>query len=354
MRRLTVPVALLALALALALAPGGAAATAAFAAPTTASTTIPVRTGTTPATTPPTAPVYDGKGRIIETPLAPPEQPQRLDADRATAALLAYPKVRDWLKRYPVRSRTTSADFNEQFRYWNVHVSAPEAGEIATGHVDDLTGTVTEAWTGPQVAWKMARGYPGAFGGQKINSYPVWLAFCALFLIGLVDWRRPFSLRTLDLLAMLAFSVSLWFFNRGNIFASAPLAYPPFAYLIGRGIWIGITGRAPRGRPRWPVWILLAATVFAAGFRIGLNVRASNVIDVGYSGVIGAQRIVDGEAPWGNFPVEDKLKPGGPKDAAGEIRERIQTNGRCESANPQGDTYGPVAYESYIPGVALF
>ena len=44
------------------------------------------------------------------------------------------------------------------------------------------------------------------------------------------------------------------------------------------------------------------------------------------------------------------LKACGPKDAAGEIRDRIQTNGRCESANPQGDTYGPVAYEAYLPG----
>jgi hypothetical protein len=107
-----------------------------------------------------------------------------------------------------------------------------------------------------------------------------------------------------------------------------------------------------------PVWVLLAATVFLAGFRIGLNVEKSNVIDVGYSGVIGAERIAkDGEAPWGNFPVEKTtpngkttLKACGPADASGEIRNWIQTNGRCEGANPEGDTYGPVAYESYIPG----
>ena len=82
------------------------------------------------------------------------------------------------------------------------------------------------------------------------------------------------------------------------------------------------------------MWILLAATVFAAGFRIGLNVRASNVIDVGYSGVIGAERIVAGESPYGHMPVEESLKACGAADAEGEIRERIQTNGRCESANP--------------------
>ena len=49
-----------------------------------------------------------------------------------------------------------------------------------------------------------------------------------------------------------------------------------------------------------------------------------------------------------------KLKPCGPKDAEGEIRERIQANGCCESADDRGDTYGPVAYEAYLPGLAAF
>ena len=102
--------------------------------------------------------------------------------------------------------------------------------------MDDATGRVTEAWTGPQVAWKMARGYEGAFGG-KSSTAEVWLAFCALFLLGLLDWRRPLSLRTLDLLVLLSFSVSLWFFNRGDIFTSVPLVYPPLAYLLARMVW---------------------------------------------------------------------------------------------------------------------
>jgi hypothetical protein len=295
--------------------------------------------------------VYDANGRIIETPLAPPEQPILLTQERAKAIFLAYPKVRHWLDRYPKRGRTTDVEFDKDSRYWQVNVWWGNAGEIATGRVDDATSNVTEAWTGPQVAWKMARGYEGAFGGKKINSYPVWLTFCAIFLLGLLDWRRPFSLRNLDLIALLSFSVSLWFFNHGNVFASAPLAYPPFVYLIGRGLWIGLTGRSTPGATRWPVWLLLAAVAFGAGFRVTeYNVRNSNVIDVGYSGVIGAERIVHGEWPYGHMPVEEDLKACGPKDQEGEIRERIQTNGRCESANPRGDTYGPVAYESYIPG----
>jgi hypothetical protein len=302
----------------------------------------------------PTAPTYDSRGRIVSTPLAPPQQPQRLTDTKATQIFLANPKVRDWLKRYSKSNRSTTADFDQTYRFWNIIVIDNKAGWIAKGKVDDATGHVTEAWTGPQVAWGMARGSPGAFGGKKINSYPVWLAFCGVFLLGLIDWRRPFSLRSIDLLAMLAFSVSLWFFNRGNIFASAPLAYPPLFWLLGRGVWVGLTGRSPRGSPVWPAWVLLAATVFVAGFRVGLNVQASNVIDVGYSGVIGAERIVAGEAPYGHMPVEDNLKPCGGADANGEIRERIQTNGRCESANPRGDTYGPVAYEAYIPGYLIF
>jgi hypothetical protein len=200
----------------------------------------------------------------------------------------------------------------------------------------------------------MARGYPGAFGGKTLNRTDVWLAFCAVFLLGLVDWRRPLSVRTLDLAVLLSFSVSLWFFNRGDVFTSMPLVYPAFAYLLARMLWIGLRGRSPTRRAAfWPVWLLAAAAVFLAGFRIGLNLEGSNVIDVGYSGVIGAHRIVNGEMPYGHMPVQGKLRPCGPADAEGEIRERIQTNGRCESSNDRGDTYGPVAYLAYIPGYLM-
>ena len=107
--------------------------------------------------------------------------------------------------------------------------------------------------------------------------------------------------------------------------------------------------------PRWPVWALAGATLFLVGFRGGLNVQEERrVIDVGYAGVIGADRILDGRAPWGAMPVTDGRTPCGRADADGEIRERIQSNGRCESANPRGDTYGPVAYVAYVPAVLAF
>jgi len=289
-----------------------------------------------------------GVPREMKGPLSPPDP--RLTAAQVKRIFLDKGKVSDWLDRYEGRSRQVDATYKKSQRLWTVQVWSGKAGEIATGKVDDTSGAVVEAWTGPQVAWKMARGGEGAFGGREINRPAVWLAFCVLFLLGLADLRRPLSLRNLDLLALLSFSVSLWFFNRGDIFTSVPLVYPPMLYLLGRMAWSAWRGRLRTGAvPVWPVWLIAAATVFAAGFRIGLNVRASNVIDVGYSGVIGAQRIVNGQSPYGHFPVE-LGKACGKADSEGEIRERIQTNGRCESANPQGDTYGPVAYEAYVPG----
>jgi hypothetical protein len=294
---------------------------------------------------------------LLLVPAAGAAPTTKLTEKRATAVFLANPTVASWLRHYPAKSLTTEATYDTTFGSWTIKVwtSVDKVGEVATGRVQDATGDVTEAWTGPQVAWKMARGGKGAFGGKEINSLPIWLGFCFAFLIGLADFRRPLSLRNLDLLALLSFSVSLWFFNKGHVFTSVPLVYPPLVYLLARMVWsVRRGGAGSESRPVWPVWLLAAATIFLAGFRIGLNVESSNVIDVGYSGVVGAARISQGQAPYGNFPVEDDLKACGPTDQDGEIRDRIQTNGRCESANPQGDTYGPVAYEAYVPGYWFF
>jgi hypothetical protein len=301
-----------------------------------------------------TAPVFDGKGRLVQTPFAPPPNAAHLTKRQALDLFERDPKVAGWLARYPHAGRADDESYDKEASSWTVKIWWGKAGEIAEGKVDDASGVVTEAWTGPQVAWKMARGYKGAFGGVKINSPWVWGIFCAVFLVGLADFRRPLSVRNLDLVMLLSPTASLWFFNHGDVFTAVPLFYPALLWVVVRGIWIGATGHGSRARALWPAWVLLAAAVFLAGFRIGLNVQASNVIDVGYSGVVGAERIVHGQAPWGHFPIEDDLKACGPSDAAGETRERIQTNGRCESANPQGDTYGPVAFESYIPGYLLF
>jgi hypothetical protein len=308
----------------------------------------------TSAATTPTRPTYDAQGRLVQTPFAPVEDAPELTERRVMEAFLEHPKVRDWVDRYSKSARTTNAEYDAERRDWEASVWDKRAGQIATGRVDDASGVVTEAWTGPQVAWRMARGYDGAFGGRELESPFLWLGLCAAFLLVLVDWRRLASARNLDLLVLVSFSISLWFFNEGEIFTAVPLVYPPLLYLLARMVWIARRGPVTSGRPLWPVWLIAAATVFLAGFRVGLNVRTSNVIDVGYASVIGAHRIANGEMPYGHMPMEGDLKECGPEDSEGRVRERIQTNGRCESSNERGDTYGPVAYEAYIPGYALF
>jgi hypothetical protein len=194
--------------------------------------------------------------------------------------------------------------------------------EIAQVYVSDDTGRVTEDWTGPHVAWTMARGYPGAFG-RKVNSPWVWIGLTLLFMAPFVDPRRPLRVRHLDLAVLMAFGVSLAFFNDANIDVSVPLVYPLLLYLLGRMLWIGLR----RDRRPDPLRLLVPASwlvvglLFLIGFRIGLNVADSNVIDVGYAGVIGADRLADGDRLWGAFPKN----------------------------NEHGDTYGPVNYAAYVP-----
>ena len=195
--------------------------------------------------------------------------------------------------------------------------------------VDDLTGGVLESWTGPQVAWRMARGEPGAFAG-KLNAPYVWIPLCVLFFAPFFDWRRPFRILHFDLLVLLGFGVSHFFFNRGEISTSVPLAYPVLLYVLGRMLWIGFRPRERRERlvPRVPLVWLALALVFLMGFRIALNVVDSSVIDVGYAGSIGGDKILHGHGLYGqSFFAKD---------------------------NEHGDTYGPVNYVAYVPFVAVF
>jgi hypothetical protein len=245
----------------------------------------------------------------------------RLTPLQAIAIAQRAPKISDELRRHP---HLTSGAYTESGGRWQISWFRGSK-EMAQAIVDDRFGAVTESWTGYQVAWRMARGYPGAFG-RKFNATYVWLPLGLLFLLPFIDPRRPFRLLHLDLLVLVAFAVSHLFFERGNIGMSVPLVYPVLAYLFVRMVVAGFRrrGRPPRGRlvPILPVWVLAVALVGLVGFRVALDMVNSNVVDVGYSGVIGAHKIVHGQSLYGNtFP----------------------------SDNEHGDTYGPVNYLAYIP-----
>ncbi len=215
---------------------------------------------------------------------------------------------------------------------WQVSYFSKQGKEIGQVIIADHNGKVLEQWTGFQIAWSMARGYPGAFG-RHVNALYIWIPLCVLFFVPFFDWRKPLRLLHLDLLVLLSFSVSLAYFNHADIYASTPLVYPPLVYLLARMLALARVGRrgAPAREPRPlrllvpPAWLAIGV-VFLLGFRIGLNVTDSNVIDVGYAGVIGAQRIAQDRPLYGAYP----------------------------SDNEHGDTYGPVNYEAYVPFQQVF
>jgi hypothetical protein len=263
-------------------------------------------------------------------PVAPSSEPpagRRLSADNVLAIAAKLPKMRALRAEY--RGAYAGAYLKGAFHWQVSYFTRGGKKEIGQVIIDDTSGRVLEQWTGFQVAWTMARGYPGAFG-RHVNALYIWLPLCVLFIAPFFNFRKPFSLLHLDLLMLLSFSVSLAFFNHAHIYASVPLAYPPLLYLLAR--MLALLRRGNRAREPGPLHLaiptrwLAIAVVFLLGFRIGLNVTDSNVIDVGYAGVIGAHRITHDEPLYGGWPIE----------------------------NEHGDTYGPFNYEAYVPFQEIF
>jgi hypothetical protein len=253
-----------------------------------------------------------------DSPTKPPPE-HFLNALDATRIAEGSPKLQEEVRKH---DHTTHRAFAKGPGRWQVswYAGSKEVGQVI---VDERTRRPVEVWTGPQAAWQMARGIPGAFG-RRVNSPAVWIPMMVAFFLPFFDWRRPFRLLHLDLLVLLSFSLSHVFFNRGDIDLSVPLAYPPLVYLLARMLMVAYGRRRAPPQPLRllvPVTWLAIALVFLIGFRVGLNVTNSNVIDVGYSGVIGADRLTHGDQLYGQFP----------------------------SDNPSGDTYGPVNYYAYVP-----
>jgi hypothetical protein len=244
--------------------------------------------------------------------IPPPNGTTELEATKAADATPDAAK-----ERRENGALTSTTTFQEG--HWQVAYFADDK-EVAVVYVDAHHPEVLEEWTGFQVAWKMARGYSGAFG-HSLNSPFVFVPLCMIFLLGLFDWRRWRRAANFDLLFLLGFTASNFFFNRADIGVSVPLQYPPLVYLFGRALWIGLRGRGEGLRPVWPTTWLVIAALFLMGVRVGLNVANAGAIDVGYAGVVGADKIVHGEPIYDNFPQDIH----------------------------SGDTYGPVNYLAYVP-----
>lgn len=276
-----------------------------------------------------------------------------LTAGRVLAIAAADPRVRSELRRFP---GARAYPYTKGIPVWQVSwfTAGRKPREVIQAYVDDRTATVSQVWTGFQVAWSMARGYPGAFG-RRANALYVWLPLCFLFLAPFLPWRRArhpaspvsaagrssgswrrargtgrrrLTLLHLDLVMLLGFSVPLALFNRADIGLSVPLVYPFLVYLLVRMLLLAFG----RGVPREPLALsvpipwLLSGLIFLLALRIGLNIMNSNVIDVGYAGVIGADKLIHGHLLYGLWPKD----------------------------NAFGDTYGPLTYYAYVPFRLIF
>ena len=275
------------------------------------------------------------------TPVLVTSQDKPPAGDRLTAAEVERIAARDATIRAELRKHPDAIayEYTKGPGQWQVSwfSTGADQKELAQVYVDDATGKVTQAWTGFQVAWTMARGYQGAFG-RRVNAWYVWIPMCLLFVGPFLPWRRHrrggpsrgrrWSLLHLDLLVLLGFSISLACFNHALIGLSVPLVYPCLLYLLVRMLLLAFGRGVPREplRLRVPASWLLVALVFLVGFRVGLNVSNSNVIDVGYAGVIGADRLLHDKPLYGGWPAD----------------------------NANGDTYGPVNYYAYVPFRAIF
>jgi hypothetical protein len=259
--------------------------------------------------------------------------PETSEADAIKLAL-ADEEVRDELTRHGPYTSYAEYEAGE----WTVYLEVEEEGavggmpvddgerkEISRVGVDDDTWQLNYVWTGDQVGWHMARGDYGAYGKQA-NYWYVWGPMALLFAAAFWRTDRLFSLRNLDIVALLSFLISHGFFRIGDTYPAVLLWYPPLLYLLARTLLMGFgIGERVQKTSNFPTWLLLALGALGCGLVLGLNLD-SRVIDVGYAGVAGADRILEGTLPYGNMP-----------DDVGT-----------------GDTYGPLNYLLYVPFLWLF
>jgi hypothetical protein len=267
-------------------------------------------------------PPFGGQTLTLSAPLSPSVRPAgfRLTAGQATAiATEALPSAGS-VRRFETRTRTGAASI----RQWQVDYFDPGGTDVGQVIIDDAGGCPVETWTGTKVDTKLARGYEGAVAG-KVNKWWIWLPLCVLFLVPFVDPRRPLRLVHLDLLALLGFSASLFFFNKAKIELSVGLVYPVLAYLFLRMLIAGFspTERRDRLLPIAPRGLLVAGIVALIAFHTAYTATEGKVIDVGLAGVIGADRLTHGDDVYGE--------------------------GSSSGMPIRGDVYGPVNYVSYVP-----
>jgi hypothetical protein len=174
---------------------------------------------------------------------------------------------------------------------------------------------------------------PAVVGGA-FTLHPLVLAvpWAALFVLGLVDWRRPWRVEHLDLLALAGFFPVAMLLSDDVSQPGLWLAAICLGWLFSRMLGAAFgTWRMPELRPSLSsqrlVWAILLLLLIRAG-----SLAGSNILDVGQASSLGAWRVLHGLHLYGAVSWPG---PGG---------FRIY----------HPDSYGPFAYYAYIPFVVVF
>jgi hypothetical protein len=174
---------------------------------------------------------------------------------------------------------------------------------------------------------------PAVVGGA-FTLHPLLFAVpaAACFVLGLLDWRRPWRVEHLDLLALAGFIPVAMLLSDDASQAGLWLAAVCLGWLFCRMLGAALgTWPMPELRPsigsRW----LGAAIVILLLVRIA-SVTKGNISDVGQASSLGAWRLLHGLHLYGalSWPGPDGLRIYRP------------------------DSYGPFAYYAYLPFAAVF
>jgi hypothetical protein len=173
-----------------------------------------------------------------------------------------------------------------------------------------------------------------AVAGGAFTSHPLLFAVpsAACFVLGLLDWRRPWRVGQLDLLALAGFFPVAMLLSDDDSEFGLWLAAACLGWLCCRmaGVALGLW-RLPELRPavssRW-LWLAIVILLLV---RIG-SLSGSNILDVGQASSLGAWRLLHGLHLYGgvSWPGPGGLRVDRP------------------------DSYGPFAYYAYLPFAALF
>jgi Glycosyltransferase family 87 len=173
-----------------------------------------------------------------------------------------------------------------------------------------------------------------AVAGGAFTLHPLLIAVpsAACFVLGLLDWHRPWRVEHLDLLALAAFFPVAMLISDDLPQAGLWLAAACLGWLFTRmlgatfGAW-----RMPELRPSISSRRLGLAILILLLIRVG-SVASGNILDVGQASSLGAWRLLHGLHLYGAVSWPG---PGG---------FRIF----------RPDSYGPFAYYAYLPFVVIF